>query len=507
MFKKTTSAILQGLRVEFVQIEVDINQGLPMFQMVGYLSSEVKEAGERVRTAIRNSGFLLPAKKIIVNLSPANIRKRGTVFDLGIAVAILGALEERSEDDARNVLFAGELSLDGSVKGVKGILPIVHAAQKEGFKSCIVSKENEKEGALVNGIQVIGVSNLREAYEYITGKRSYRKKTCVTPSFQKEFCEADFAEIRGQALAKRAVEIAVAGGHNILMVGPPGSGKTAIAKRIPSILPPLTLEESMEVTMIYSIVGEVDEEYPLKTARPFREVHSTITKMGLLGGGIYPKPGEISLAHKGVMFLDEIAEFPRSTMESLRKPLEDREVKIIREKGEFCFPAESLLVAAMNPCPCGNFPDLNKCTCTPTQRQAYLGKLSQPFLERIDICVEVPKVQYDELAMERKEESSNVIRERIVRAREIQKERYQNLENQINAGLDIKQIETFCALNQKERDLMKHAYNRLGLSARTYHKVLLVARTIADLEGSASIKEKHLREALGYRTMEFREGR
>ncbi len=507
MFKKTTSAILQGLRVEFVQIEVDVNHGLPMFQMVGYLSSEVKEAGERVRTAIRNSGFLLPAKKIIVNLSPANIRKRGTVFDLGIAVAILGALEERTEDDTKDILLAGELSLDGSVKGVKGILPIVHAAQKEGYKCCIISKENEKEGALVNGIQVIGVSNLREAYEYIKGKRRCQNNVKSIPYQKREHCEEDFAEIRGQALAKRAVEIAVAGGHNILMVGPPGSGKTAIAKRIPSILPPLTLEESMEVTMIYSIIGEVDEDTPLKTIRPFREVHSTITKMGLLGGGIYPKPGEISLAHKGVMFLDEIAEFPRSTMESLRKPLEEKEVKIIREKGEFCFPADSLLVAAMNPCPCGNFPDLNKCTCTPAQRQAYLGKLSQPFLERIDICVEVPKVQYEELAVERQEESSSVIRERIVQAREVQKKRYKNLESHINAGLDVKRIEIYCALKQKEQELMKHAYNNLGLSARTYHKVLLVARTIADLEASETIEENHLREALGYRTMGFRDRR
>lgn len=507
MFKKTTSAILQGLRVEFVQIEVDVNHGLPMFQMVGYLSSEVKEAGERVRTAIRNSGFLLPAKKIIVNLSPANIRKRGTVFDLGIAIAILGALEERTEDDGNHILFAGELSLDGSIKGVKGILPIVHAAQKEGYQCCIVSKENEKEGALVNGIEVVGVSNLREAYEYVNGKRKVEARVGEKLYTPRERAIEDFADIRGQMLAKRAVEIAVAGGHNILMIGPPGGGKTAIAKRIPSILPPMTLEESMEVTMIYSIAGEVDAERPLIGTRPFREVYSTITKMGLLGGGIYPKPGEISLAHKGVIFFDEIAEFPRSTMESLRKPLEEREVKIVREKGEYCFPADSLLVAAMNPCPCGNFPDLNKCTCTPGKRQSYLGKLSQPFLERIDICVEVPKVQYDELATERKEESSSVIRERIIRARELQKERYKHLKRQVNASLDVKHIEMYCGLEKKEKELMKSAYDKLGLSVRTYHKVLLVSRTIADLDESVKIREKHLREALGYRTMELNERR
>lgn len=504
MFSTVLSATLEGLRVEFVQVEADVSNGLPMFHLVGYLSSEVKEAGDRVRSAIRNSGFALPAKKIVINLSPANIRKKGTIFDLSIAVAVLAALEEFEEKQLKDVLFVGELSLDGSIKQVPGILPIVLEAQKQGIKRCIIPRENQKEGELVSGIEVVGVSSLKEVCELLKGKiqdkTHVRRQNAIQMDVLGNY--EDFADIKGQHLVKRAAEIAVAGNHNLLMMGACGAGKTAIAKRIPSILPPLSLEESIELTMIYSILGEVDEEYPLKTERPFREVNATITQAALLGGGRVPKPGEISLAHKGVLFLDEIAEFQRGVMESLRKPMEDHSIKIVREKGEYEFPADFLLVAAMNPCPCGNYPDLNRCTCTTTQIQNYVGKLSQPFLDRIDLCVEVQKVQYQDLAGESKEESSKTIRERIAIAREMQSKRYHGEGILTNAQLGMQKIETFCALGEAEKKIMQKAYEHLGLSARSYHKVLRVARTIADLDGKEMIEGKHLREALSYRTID-----
>ncbi len=504
MFSTVLSATLQGLHVEFVQVEADISNGLPMFHLVGYLSSEVKEAGDRVRSAIRNSGFVLPAKKMVINLSPANIRKKGTIFDLPIAVSVLAALEEFEESVLKDMLFVGELSLDGSIKRVPGILPIVLEAQKQGVKRCIIPKENQKEGELVAGIDVIGVSNLQEVCGLLKGNIKDKIKSNNSNPMQIFVPESydDFADIRGQHLVKRAAEIAVAGNHNLLMTGASGSGKTAIAKRIPSILPPLTLEESIELTMIYSILGEVDENHPLKTERPFREVNATITQAALLGGGRIPRPGEISLAHKGVLFMDEIAEFSRSVMESLRKPMEDHNIKIVREMGEFEFPADFLLVAAMNPCPCGNYPDLNRCTCTSAQIQNYVGKLSQPFLDRIDLCVEVQKVQYSDLADTGKEEDSKAIRERILRARQVQSERYCREGISTNAQISMQRIEEFCTLGSAEKEIMEKAYERLGLSARSYHKVLRVARTIADLEGKDKIEGKHLREALSYRNID-----
>ena len=503
MFSTVLSATLQGLHVEFVQVEADISNGLPMFHLVGYLSSEVKEAGDRVRSAIRNSGFILPAKKMVINLSPANIRKKGTIFDLPIAVSVLAALEEFNENVLKNMLFVGELSLDGSIKRVPGILPIVLEAHKQGIKRCIIPKENQKEGELVDGIDVIGVNSLQEVCQLLKGQikeRIISSHSNAIQHLEPKYYE-DFADIRGQHLVKRAAEIAVAGNHNLLMTGASGSGKTAIAKRIPSILPPLTLEESIELTMIYSILGEVDEHHPLKTVRPFREINATITQATLLGGGRIPRPGEISLAHKGVLFMDEIAEFPRTVMESLRKPMEDHTIKIVREMGEFEFPADFLLVAAMNPCPCGNYPDLNRCTCTSAQIQNYIGKLSQPFLDRIDICVEVQKVQYWDLANGSKPESSVEIRERILGAREVQAERYKGEGILTNAQLSVQRMEEVCTLGDAERKVMEGAYDRLGLSARSYHKVLRVARTIADLEGKEKIEGKHLREALSYRNI------
>lgn len=496
------SATLHGLSVEFIDVEADVSNGLPMFHLVGYLSSEVKEAGERVRTAIRNAGIFMPAKKIVVNLSPADKRKQGTAFDLPIALSVLMALGEIQERSLDNTLLIGELSLDGAVKRVVGVLPIVYEAQKRGCKCCIVPKENLEEASLVSGIQVIGVSSLQEVCNVLKGE--------VSPSVSSEKVSTmievikeplDYSEIRGQYLAKRATEIAVAGNHNLLMIGGPGSGKTAIAKRIPTILPPLTMEESMELTMLYSISGELDKDSPLMTERPFREVHQTVTRTALLGGGTFPRPGEISLSHKGVLFLDEIAEFPKNLLETLRQPIEEKRIKILREKGEYEYPAEFLLVAAMNPCPCGNYPNLNKCNCTTPQIQSYLGKISQPLLDRIDLCVEVEKVPYEDLCSEVQEESSEQIRERVIRAREIQKERYKHLHIYTNSQLGIRQVEEICVLDWEGKDIMRQAFERLNLTARTYHKVLCVARTIADLGGYEKIEAKHLREALSYRSM------
>lgn len=504
MVRTVLSATLQGLQVKFVNVEADVSNGLPMFHLVGYLSSEVKEAGERVRSAIRNSDFVLPPKKVVVNLSPANMRKRGSIFDLPIAIAILTALEEITEESLKGTLIAGELSLDGGVRRVSGILPIVLEAKKQGYKRCVIPMENLQEGELIEGIQVIGVKSLQEVCAILKGEKKWRDIE-EQKSGAVMLCEADypdFADIRGQHFVKRAVEVAVAGNHNILMIGPPGAGKTAIAKRIPSILPPLTLEESLELTMIYSIVGQLNQKFPLKTERPFREVHQTVTQTALIGGGIYPRPGEISMAHKGVLFLDEIAEFPKNLLDNLRQPLEEHNIKIVRERGEYEFPAEFFLVAAMNPCPCGNYPDPNKCTCTTTQIRGYLGKLSQPLLDRIDICVEVPKVEYGDLTEETREEGSEAIRERIVKAREIQKKRYADCHIQANAHLGIRDVEYYCNLDTNERKIMQQAYEQLGLTARTYHKVLGVARTVADLEGAEEIQGKHLREALSYRSID-----
>lgn len=504
-FCSVTSAVLQGLFVVPVYVEADVSNGLPMFHMVGYLSSEVKEAAERVRTAIKNSGIELPAKKIIINLAPATVKKKGASFDLPIALSILGAMGVVQIEKLKKTMVIGELSLDGEVKRVSGVLPIVMEGKQKGIYRFILPKENVSEGTLVEGVEIIGVENLKETFVYLNNEKSIVQE--VTDIKRGGFprvnsCQIDFCDIQGQEAVKRAVEVAVAGGHNILFIGPPGSGKSMIAQRIPTILPHPSMEESMEITKIYSVMGLVDKENPLITGRPFRSVHHTVTKSALIGGGIIPTPGEISLAHGGVLFLDELAEFQKSVLEVLRIPLEEREIRIIRNHGNYVFPSNFILVAAMNPCPCGNYPDLSRCNCTEGQIRQYLGRISQPFLDRIDICIETPRIQYEELKSNSRQEDSDTIRKRVEAARTIQKNRYRNTDILTNSMLTVKEINRICRLGEKEEILMKKAFTNLSLTARTYHKVLKVARTIADLEGEDDILVEHIKEALGYRTID-----
>lgn len=504
-FSTVLSAAIQGLHVEMVHVEADVSNGLPMFHMVGYLSSEVREASERVRTAIRNSGIQLPVKKIIVNLAPATVRKKGASFDLPIALAILASMGFFPEEQIRDTLVVGELGLDGSIKEVAGVLPVVMQAKEEGYRKCILPSRNVREGALVEGMEILGASHLMEACRYLSGEC---KSGTVSGGMQKEGWQKsgeaaeDYSDIQGQEAVKRAAEVAVAGGHNLLLIGPPGSGKSMIAKRVPTILPPPVREESIEITKIYSVLGMVDKEHPLITGRPFRSVHHTVTKAALIGGGAFPAPGEISLAHGGVLFLDELAEFQKPVLEVLRQPLEERQIRITRSQGNFVFPADFILICAMNPCPCGNYPDFNKCTCTPFQIQQYLGKISQPFLDRIDICVETPKIRYETLTGERRQESSAKIRDRVCKARDIQKERYKGRNIRTNSMLGVNELREFCSLGSAEERLMRQAFTSLELTARTYHKIIKTARTIADLDGGGRIREHHLKEAIAYRTMD-----
>ena len=503
-FAMVKSAVMDGLTVREVCVEADTGSGLPVFHMVGYLSSEVKEAGERVRTAIRHTRARLQPQRMVVNLSPADIRKTGASFDLPIAVALAlsaGSIMDRCE---KRVLFIGELSLDARIRKVRGILPIVSYARENGYEICVVPWENETEGKLVSGIEVVGAATLSEVWNFLeTGERSVRKQQAAKVR-DRDKSELDFADIKGQSGLKRASEVAAAGGHNILYLGPPGSGKTMAAQRLQTILPDLDARTGMEVTTIYSAAGLLDEAQPLLIRPPYREVHHTVTKAALLGGGRYPTPGELSLAHGGILFLDELSEYQRTVLDALREPLETKQVRITRKKGTYIFPADVLVAAAMNPCPCGNYPDLERCRCTPGEIHRYLGKVSQPFLDRMDICIETPKISYGELTCEKQEESSGTIRERVLRARKIQKKRYREREMLTNSRMGRKEIEEFCCLEEKEKQMIERAFERLNLTARTYYKTLKVARTIADLAGEEVIRKEHLAEAFGYRALEGR---
>ncbi|MBQ7680351.1 MAG: YifB family Mg chelatase-like AAA ATPase [Butyrivibrio sp.] len=507
MFSTVMSGAVHGITPYLMQVEVDTADGLPHFTMVGFMSGEVREASERVQVALKNAGFKLPPLSITVNLSPAVIQKRRIAVDLPVAIGILLSLGIVSENALRKTMVIGELGLNGEVKAVRGILPMVAHAAQHGYHTCLLPAANAEEGAVIRGVKIVGVRSLQEAVLWLQSPEEERDRLIpptqvdVDALFRSTVVDQqeDFAEINGQSAVKRAVEVAAAGFHHILLVGPPGSGKSMIAKRIPGILPPLSEEEALEVSTIYSVAGMLPKGQALITARPFMSPHHSITEPALAGGGNTPRPGVISLAHRGVLFLDEMAEFDRRTLDLLRQPLEDHVVHIARSGGSFSYPADCLLVGAMNPCKCGYYPDLNRCRCTETEISRYLAHISGPILDRIDICVEAPHIDVEDLTHTGANETSAVIRERVLRAVEIQRKRFAGSGIRFNAQMNPAQIRTYCALGMKEERLMAQIFHSMGLSARAYHKILRVARTIADLDGARDIRVGHLTEAACYR--------
>lgn len=509
MISNIKTISLSGIEGTLVEVQTDITGGLPTFEIVGLPDTSVRESKERIKSAIKNSNIEFPSRRIIINLAPASTKKEGTSYDLPIAIGILLAQNEIINNKLENTIFIGELSLDGKINRINGVLPMCIEAINLGIRKVILPKANEREAAVIKNLEIIGVSNLKEVIEYLNGNKTIeRARIDILKIFNNKNKEqSDFSEVKGQENVKRALEIAAAGGHNCILIGPPGSGKTMIAQRIPTILPDLTFEESLDITKIHSVSGILDNNIGIVTTRPFRSPHHTISPTSMIGGGKNPKPGEISLAHNGVLFLDELPEFNRATLEVLRGPLEDKQVIISRLHSKVEYPSNFMLIASMNPCPCGYYGSEEKvCKCSEQSIERYLNRISGPLLDRIDLHVEVKPVKYQKLDSDTKPETSSKIKQRVNRARRIQYLRYKNTGIYSNSELTAQMIEKYCKIDEQSKRILEQAFNKLGLSARAYSRILKVARTIADLEEKEKIEKQHILEAIQYRNLDRKYG-